>query len=71
MAKKDISPRWKLNKVDASKILVTALYSIGSTLCVTLIALVPTVEVPTQWLWLIPVVNTLAVTLKKTFEDRK
>lgn len=70
MAKKDISPRWKLNKVDAEKIIVVALYSLGSTLCVTLVALIPTVEVPVEWMWLIPVVNTLAVTLKKWFEDR-
>lgn len=56
---------------DAEPILKAFVYSVVSSGIALLIALIPTVDVPVEWVWIVPVVNTALVAAKKTLDGKK
>lgn len=65
------SKMFQLNKEDGLKILKTLGFSIGSCVVLFLINLLPQVDLPVGFLFLVPVANTLLVALKKWLDDEK
>ncbi len=63
------SKKYQLSKEDLSKMGQVILWSSGSAIVGALITLLPQINFPVQWLFLVPVVNTLLVALKK-FVDK-
>lgn len=64
------STKFTLNKEDAIKILKVAGFSIASTALACAMALLAKADVPLQWAWLVPAINTILVALKKFVEGQ-
>jgi len=47
------------------------IYSGGSALVLTAINILPQIEIPAGYLWLVPIVNILLVMAKKFFSDTR
>ena len=62
------SARWQISKADLISIGKVALYSVVSALVGTLIIIIPQVDVPAAWLWLVPVINIILVAVKQFFD---
>lgn len=56
---------------DAEPILKAFVYSTASTALGTAILLLPMFDVPVKWLWIIPMINMVLVTAKKTLDGKK
>ena len=65
-----MSARFTLNKEDAIKILKVFGYSVASAGVVALGALWAKVQLPEAYFFMIPLVNTLLVTLQKFIESK-
>lgn len=63
------SKKFELSKKDLSKAGQVVLWSGASAIIGALITLLPQINFPVQWLFLVPLVNTLLVTLKKFIVD--
>ena len=65
------SIRWQFSKADLISIGKVALYSAVSALVGTLIIIIPQVNVPAGWLWMVPVINIVLVAAKQFFDGGK
>lgn len=64
------SKRFTLNREDAKNILKVLAWATASAVIAALISLLNIVEFPTEWVWLVPVINTILVALKKFVSDK-
>jgi hypothetical protein len=64
------SVRYSLNKADLINILKVLGYALGSTAIAVLIDVVAKLDLPVQWVWIIPILNTLLVLGKKFFSGK-
>ena len=62
------SVRWQFSKADLIYIGKIAAYSAISALVGTLIIIIPQVNVPAGWLWIVPVINIVLVAAKQFFD---
>ena len=62
-----MSPKYALNKEDLLGILKALGYSAASAIIASLILIIPNLEIPSEYVWVIPIVNVLLVTAKKYF----
>lgn len=63
------SAKLKLNSTDLPGIIKTITYAGSSAIIVSIIALLPQVDVPEKWIWLVPLINTFLVVANKFFKD--
>ena len=66
-----MSQKYTLDKENGLKILKALGYSVISTLVVSLLNILPNVDFPAQYLWAVPVINTLLVVAKQYFTEQK
>lgn len=59
-----------MNEGEARNIFKVLLWSLGSALVVALIGIVQALEVPQEWLFLVPIVNTALYALKEWFQGQ-
>lgn len=59
-----------LDKTDAIHIAKVAAYSVGATLIATLIALVGQMHVKAEYLFLVPLANTLLVSVEQFLQNK-
>ena len=64
------SKRFTLNEADTQSIFKVLLWSLGSALVVALIGIVQALDVPQEWLFLVPIVNTALFALKEWFQGQ-
>ena len=64
------SKKYSLNGEDLQKIVSALMWSALSTVIGSLILIVPNIAVPTAFIVLVPIVNTLLYTLKKFIDGR-
>lgn len=64
------SPKYKLNQEDLAKILQTIAWTTASALIAAIIAAVQAIDVPEQWLFIVPVVNSLLYALHRFVKGR-
>lgn len=64
-----MSPKYQLNEADAVKMLKVLAWSLASTVVTVMIALLNETEVPMQYAFLLPVINTLLVGAKAFMTD--
>lgn len=62
---KSLSKKYTLNQIDLGKIGKVVLYAGGSAMILTLIDILPQIDIPLVWAWAVPLVNTILVILKK------
>ena len=62
--------KYQLNKDGAIKILMVIGWSCLSAFIASLIAVVPDINVPLEWIWLVPVINSTLVALKKFIDSK-
>ena len=60
-----MSKQYSLNKEDAGKILSALFWSLASSALGFFIVILPTVNVPTEYIFIIPIINGLLYTLKR------
>lgn len=65
------SKKYSLNKEDGMKILQVFLWSLSSFVVIFLIDLLPQLDLGTQFMWVLPIANTILVAAKKFIEERK
>ena len=66
-----MSQRYQLDRENEIKIIKALGYSVLSALVVSLLNILPNVDFPAQWLWVVPVVNTLLVVVKQFVSEQK
>lgn len=64
------SPKYKLNIDDGVTLLKVMSWSLASTIVTVLIAFSSQVEVPVEYAFLLPVINTLLVGLKRFLDGK-
>jgi len=64
---KNMSKRYRLTKQNFWRIIKVLVYSGLSAMAVSAIALLKEVNVPDQWIWIVPIANTLLYTIKEFF----
>ena len=64
------SKKFKLNKNDLSKILQVLGWTVASAVVAFLIDIIPNVEIGVNYAWLIPMINTGLVALKKFIQEK-
>lgn len=64
-----MSPRFSLDKTDAIKILKVLGWTVASAAVAALISLLAHLQVPSQYLFLVPIANTVLVALQKFIAD--
>jgi hypothetical protein len=62
--------RFSLNPEELRSIFKVLLWSLGSALVVALIGIVQALDVPQEWLFLVPIVNTVLYSLKEFFQGK-
>ncbi len=62
-----MSQKYSLNKTDGIKILKVLGWSAGSAIVSALITIIANIDLPVQYVWIIPIVNTILVTAQKFF----
>ena len=65
------SPKYQLNQEDGLRMLKVMAWSLASTIVTVAIALLNETEVPMQYAFLLPVVNTLLVGVQSYLRDNK
>jgi hypothetical protein len=60
-----MSAKFTYDSEDIKKIAKTAAFSVASVIIVAAINALPHVQIPTDYMWVVPVVNTLLVAAKK------
>lgn len=63
------STAWQLNKTDAWPVIRGLLWSVASLVVAAAISLLAGLQVPSQYLFLIPLANTALVLLKRFIDD--
>ena len=66
-----MSPKYKLNQADGIRMLKVMAWSLASTIVTVLIAFTNQVEVPMEYAFLLPVINTLLVGVQSFIRDNK
>lgn len=66
-----MSAKYSLNKTDGVKILTALGYLLASTTVAFAIDLLPNIDIGANYAWVIPLLNTALVTLKKFLEDKE
>lgn len=64
------SKQFSLNMQDLKKIGLVLLWSGASAIVAALITLIPNIDIPTQYLFLVPVINTILVSIKKFIDGQ-
>lgn len=65
------SPKYQLNQEDGVRMLKVMAWSLASTIVTVAIALLNETEVPMEYAFLLPVVNTLLVGFQSYLRDNK
>ena len=65
------SKRFTLNEEETRGIFKVLLWSLGSALVVALIGVIQTADVPQEWLFLVPVANTVLYALREWFQGQR
>jgi len=65
------SKRFRLNREETQSIFQVLLWSLGSALVVALIGIVQALDVPQEWLFLVPVANTVLYALREWFQGQR
>ena len=63
--------RFRLNREETQSIFQVLLWSLGSALVVALIGIVQALDVPQEWLFLVPVANTVLYALREWFQGQR
>ena len=63
--------RFRLNREETQSIFQVLLWSLGSALVVALIGIVQALDVPQEWLFLVPIANTLAYSFKEWIRGQR
>jgi len=63
--------RFRLNREETQSIFQVLLWSLGSALVVALIGIVQALDVPQEWLFLVPVANTALYALREWFQGQR
>lgn len=66
-----MSPKYQLNKDDFIKMLKVMGWSLVSTVVTVTITLINEIEVPVQYVTLLPVINTILVGIQSFLRDNK
>jgi len=66
-----MSPKYQLNQEDGVRMLKVMAWSLASTIITVLIAFTNEVEVPMQYAFLLPVINTVLVGIQSFLRDTK
>lgn len=64
------SKKYQLNKADLIAIAEVILWSVSATVVATLITIVAQLDVPAQWMFLVPLANTVLYSLQQFIKDR-
>jgi len=65
-----MTTRFSINKEQATKAGIVFIWAVASAVISFLISVIPGVQLPVEWQFLIPVVNSLLVLAKKFIEDQ-
>jgi hypothetical protein len=65
-----MSPKYRLNTEDGVTLLKVMAWSLASTVVTVLIAFSSQVEVPVEYAFLLPVINTILVGIKKFLDGQ-
>lgn len=65
-----MSPKYKLDKNDVTEMLKVMAWSLGSTIVTVLIAFTENVEVPIEYAFLLPVINTILYSVRLFFAGK-
>ncbi len=65
-----MAEKFKFKKEELSKTLKVFGWSVGSAVVVLLLGLVSALDVPAEYLWAVPAVNTVLYALKEFLSDR-
>lgn len=65
-----MSPKYKLNKHDLIEMLKVMAWSLGATIVTVLIAFLQETEVPKEYAFLLPVINSLLYGIKLFIQER-
>ena len=63
--------RFRLNREETQSIFKVMFWSFGSAIAVALIGLLQAIDVPQEWLFLVPVANTVLYALREWFQGQK
>jgi hypothetical protein len=66
-----MSPKYQLNQADGIRMLKVMSWSLASTVITVAIAFSQEVEVPPEYAFLLPVINTLLVGVQSFIRDNK
>lgn len=64
------SKKYQLNKADLIAIAEVILWSVSATVVATLITFVAQLDLPAQWMFLVPLANTVLYSLQQFIKDR-
>jgi len=67
----NMSPKYKLNQEDGIRMLKVMAWSLASTIVTVAIAILNETEVPMEYAFLLPVINTLLVGVQSFLRDNK
>jgi hypothetical protein len=65
------SPKYQLNQVDGIRMLKVMAWSLASTIVTVAISILNETELPMEYAFLLPVINTLLVGLQSFLRDNK
>jgi hypothetical protein len=66
-----MSPKYKLNQADGIRMLKVMAWSLASTIVTVAIAILNETEVPMEYAFLLPVINTLLVGVQSFIRDNQ
>lgn len=66
-----MSPKYQLNQADFIRMLKVLGWTLASTAVAVLISILSQVEVPVEYAFLLPVINTILVGLQSFLRDNK
>ena len=62
--------RYKLDATDGTNLLKVFGYSTGAAILAIIISLIAKIDIPAQYMFIVPIVNILLVAVKDFFENR-
>lgn len=66
-----MSKKYQLNQEDGAKIVKALTFSLASSLIAFLIALIPSLDIPAEYVFLVPLINGALYTAKRFFDGEK
>lgn len=66
-----MSKKYQLNQEDGAKIIKALIFSLASSLIAFLIALIPSLDIPAEYVFLVPLINGALYTAKRFFDGEK